>query len=875
MRDIKKIKWPRTPDIRLWTLAGCFIQGLVFLGDLATPLGFAHGILYAPPIALGLIARSASSIWLIATLGMLGTVLGFWGSTGILVGVESEYILLNRLLGLVTVFVSGVAASVVLRMGRHRRMSQAALEETTALLEVSSAVGGLGGWRVKLPDLESFWSKEVFKLFDRPVGPIPDVEAIINWYAPEHQALVREKFEDCVRRGRPFDVEVQVVYRDGSRRWVRVVGEAVFAGAGQVVGAQGAIQDIEKHKRVEAEIESSRAEWRLLAESVPMIVWVTDASGVMTYVNPFTADYMGADVEKLLGDGWLSHVHEDDRVIVQSKWAESVTTQEPYLAEFRVRRHDGQWRWHVARAVRVTLPTGGQWYGTAMDVQDFREAQEARTDLATRLSDTMESVTDAIFVLDQQWVFTFMNRQSEVVLERRREDLLGKCVWDEFPEARGSKFHQEYERCARTGETVRFDAEYAPLHKHFEVNAYPYNGGVVVYFRDATEQRRLAEKLQQSQRMDSLGKLTGGVAHDFNNLLTVILGNAEILAEQPRFNADERVMIDMIAAAAKRGAEMTQRLLAFARKQALAPAVIELNDLVKEVSPLLHRSLGEHIEIKVVHAGGLWKTLVDPGPLEMALLNLAVNARDAMPDGGRLTIETANAYLDDDCVSRHLDLQAGHYVMLAVSDTGHGIAPDLLNRVFEPFFTTKDVGKGTGLGLAMVYGFVKQSRGHIAIYSEVNRGTTVKIYLPRAVGAGDRPDSKLAEDKEHDGQGRLVLLVEDDKLVRKIGRRQLESLGYRVLEAENGEQALHHLVSEREIAVLFTDVVMPGGMSGGQLAAKARELRPLLPVLFTSGYTENAIVHHGRLDPGVLLLGKPYLRSQLAEKLSQALSLVP
>ncbi|QXW19603.1 response regulator [Comamonas aquatica] len=371
--------------------------------------------------------------------------------------------------------------------------------------------------------------------------------------------------------------------------------------------------------------------------------------------------------------------------------------------------------------------------------------------------------------------------------------------------------------------------------------------------------------------MESLGHLTGGVAHDFNNLLTVILGNSEILSEQFAERSQERELLDMITSAAEKGAEMTQRLLTFARKQVLSPKSINLNNLLKEITPLLTRSVGSQFEIKVVEANNICLTHVDPNQLEMVLLNLVVNARDAMPSGGHILIETANVYLDDDYAAQHIGLKPGSYVMLAVSDTGEGISQENLEHVFEPFFTTKEQGKGTGLGLPMVYGFVKQSNGHIAIYSEKNLGTAVKIYLPCAdEDEHNYPVSHGCQEQLHDGQGRMILLVEDDSQVRKVSKRQLELLGYCVTEASNGQEALEFLKRFPEIDLLLTDVIMPGGMSGRELAQKSRILRPGLPIIFASGYTGNAIVNNEKTDVEELILTKPYFRSQLSDKIYQA-----
>lgn len=853
---------------------GAAVQALVLALDLLTPLGFAHGVLYAPAVFLGLLARRVWVVRGLALLGGLGVVAGYALSSTRLEGAAELYIQLNRALGLGMVVLAAVVSLRVLNLLRSLERSRTELQAASALLQVSNEVGQLGGWRVELPGGVSYWSDQVFRLLDRPDGPIPDIDSIIRWYAPEHRAAVRDAFDACAARGERFDLEVQVLLRAGGRRWVRVVGEPVRDARGEICQVHGAIQDIEEQKRIRAAIDQSRSEWQLLAESLPMIVWVSEADGRITYMNRSTESFAGSAAATLLSERWRGFLHPEDQPEALQRWKQAVRSGEPYLAEFRMRRHDGSWRWHLARAVRVALPDGSgfRWYGTAMDMQDSRDADRERLALAERLADTMESVTDAIFILDGQWRTAYINQHAERLLERRRDELLGRVVWDEFPAARGSIFQQQYERCARERVTVRFEGIYGPLGKLFEVSAYPHGEGVIVYFRDVTEARRVAEQLQRAQRMDALGQLTGGVAHDFNNLLTVILGNAEVLTERCGGDAQAQELTTMISAAAQRGADLTQRLLAIARRQALEPRRTAVDALLAQFLPLIRRSLGEHIEIELHCADDLWPALIDPGQLEIAVLNLALNARDAMPEGGRLSIEAGNVQLDEDYAARSAEVLPGAYVMVAVTDSGQGIAPELLARVFEPFFTTKAMGKGTGLGLPMVYGFAKQSRGHVAIYSEPGNGTTVRLYLPRATA--DEPAEQTRAPSAEAlplGAGECVLMVEDDALVRVHARRSLERLGYRVVECASGPEALQQLQGSEGFDLLFTDVVMPGGMNGRELAEAAARLRPDLPVLYTSGYTENSIVHHGRLDPDVLLLGKPYTRRQLAEKVQRAL----
>jgi PAS domain S-box-containing protein len=380
------------------------------------------------------------------------------------------------------------------------------------------------------------------------------------------------------------------------------------------------------------------------------------------------------------------------------------------------------------------------------------------------------------------------------------------------------------------------------------------------------------EALRQLQKMETVGQLTGGIAHDFNNLLQIIAGNLDMVQRSlPADSGRLARSIDNAMKGANRAAVLTQRLLAFSRRQPLSPKVLDANKLVTGMSEMLHRTLGENYSLETVLASGLWRVEADPNQLESAILNLAVNARDAMPGGGKLTIETANTHLDRTYTDLHSGTVPGQYVVICVSDTGEGMDRDAIERAFEPFYTTKGVGKGTGLGLSMVYGFVKQSGGHIKIYSEPGQGTSVKIYLPRYLGPQGDADDGLGDQHIPEGDPEATILVcEDDEDVRALSADSLRSLGYQVLEAADGEAALQLLEEEAAVDLLFTDVVLPG-MTGAVLAKQARALRPTIKVLFTTGYARNAIVHHGRLDPGVELLSKPFTYSELAIRIREML----
>lgn len=386
--------------------------------------------------------------------------------------------------------------------------------------------------------------------------------------------------------------------------------------------------------------------------------------------------------------------------------------------------------------------------------------------------------------------------------------------------------------------------------------------------------KKSEEKLAQMQRLEALGQLTGGIAHDFNNLLTVIIGNSELLASSPGQSDQQQAMIQLILTAAGQGADLTSRLLAFASKQILSPTVIDLREVVHSMQVLIERTLGADVRIQFRLRDDLWPVMIDTAQLESAVLNLCLNARDAMAQGGSLTVETANVSFDHKEEMLAADVAPGDYVMLAISDTGKGMDEETIARAFEPFFTRKPAGTRSGMGLSMVYGFIRQSHGHVRLYSEPGQGTTVRMYLPRVSNKAEQDIARhaaMASATDVKGGAELILLVEDNELVRLHVEKLLNSLGYQTVSAANGKEALEILTQNPSINLLFTDVVMPGGMNGRELAEQAVAIQPDLPVLFTSGYAEDAIVHQGRLDRGVHLLAKPYRRLDLANKLREVL----
>jgi PAS domain S-box-containing protein len=518
------------------------------------------------------------------------------------------------------------------------------------------------------------------------------------------------------------------------------------------------------------------------------------------------------------------------------------------------------------------------------------------------------------FLRGPEHVFELANPAYYQLVGHR--EILGRPVLEAIPEVEGQGFTELLDRVLATGEPVVGRGQKlllqrqpgAPLSEVYVDFVYQpvfepdgTVSGIFAQGHDITEQKRAQDELRQyrehleelvrertraleeseaerhqteavlrqSQKMEAVGKLTGGVAHDFNNLLQVIGGNLQLLAGDITGNERAQRRLGTAIGAVERGAKLASQLLAFARRQPLEPLSLNLGRLVRGMGDLLRRALGEGIELETVIAGGLWNTYADPNQLENVILNLAINARDAMEGEGKLTIEAGNAMLDDHYAQLHPEVEPGQYVMLAISDTGSGMPPEVMERVFEPFFTTKPEGRGTGLGLSMVYGFVKQSGGHIKVYSEVGHGTTIKIYLPRSFRAEVVATETVTGPIE--GGTETLLVVEDDPEVRATVVEMLTDLGYRVLKAADGQSALAVIQSGMHVDLLFTDVVMPGPVRSPDLARQAKALLPDLEVLFTSGYTENAIVHGGRLDPGLSLLSKPYRKEDLARKLRHLL----
>ncbi|MGE0746663.1 MAG: response regulator [Rhodospirillales bacterium] len=507
-------------------------------------------------------------------------------------------------------------------------------------------------------------------------------------------------------------------------------------------------------------------------------------------------------------------------------------------------------------------------------------AETGRRTAEARFRQILALAADAIVALDEDRRITVFNAAAERLFGLAAADAIGQGVGLLVPERLAADYGALFDSFAASPETAwnmneigdvvgrRSDGGEFPAEVSMSKLVEDGRTAYTLIVRDITARKELERQLQQSHRLEAVGQLSGGMAHDFNNLLTIIIGNVELAMGQPELAPETHLNLDQALHAGLRGATLIRKLLAFARRQSLHASAFDLNRLVSEATDLLWRTLGEEIQVSVQLADELAAAFADPAQVESALVNLAINARDAMPNGGRLTIETANAVLDEEYAAQNLDVAPGAYVMLAVSDTGTGMPQDVLARVFEPFFTTKGENKGTGLGLSMIYGFARQSRGHVKIYSEVGHGTTVRLYLPVAEmrPAAATPAAASVDEAP---AGATILVVEDNNEVRMVTVAILKSLGYTVVEADTGPAALEVLRGPAAIDLLYTDVIMPGGMTGVALAREARALRPALPVLFTSGFAGAQIQEIAGPDKVEDFLTKPVRRRDLAQKIRE------
>jgi PAS domain S-box-containing protein len=727
---------------------------------------------------------------------------------------------------------------------------------------------------------------------------ITDVEAILGlswlrvWQGADHEAAraaVAEARASGVGRFQGF-----CPTHKGTPKWWDVVISPIPGPDGKPERLVSAGRDITARKRAEAALRLHAEEFQTLADNIPTLCWMAHADGHIHWYNRRWYDYTGTSPENQEGWGWES-VHDPDILPqVAECWRHSLATGEPFEMTFPLRGADGVFRPFLTRVMPIRGEGGeiARWFGTNTDITRQHAAEEALRELNATLEQQVEQRTrerDWLWELSEDLLVAasydghllrvspswtrLLGHDEETLLTRPYAEIVHP---DDLGAVMGALLAMRESRRPVSFEDRVLAADGTWRWIAWTLSPEPGGERLTGVGRDITaaktrqaELEVAQEQLRQSQKMEAVGQLTGGLAHDFNNLLTGVTGSLELLQTritQGRISEVERYVL-AAQGAANRAAALTHRLLAFSRRQTLDPKPTNLNRLIGGMEELIRRTVGPAVTVEVVGAGGLWTTLIDPNQLENALLNLCINARDAMPDGGRLTIETENKWLDGRTGGER-DLPPGQYLSLCVTDTGTGMAPEVIKRAFDPFFTTKPIGMGTGLGLSMVYGFARQSGGQVRIYSEIGQGTTMCIYLPRHHGPENDTDAAPEPaGVQRSEQGKTVLVVDDEPTVRMLVAEVLEELGYTAIEASDGAGGLRVLQSDARIDLLVTDVGLPGGMNGRQVADAGRVLRPGLKVLFITGYAENAVVGNGHLDRGMQVLTKPFAMEALASRI--------
>ncbi|WP_313436274.1 PAS domain S-box protein [Novosphingobium sp.] len=781
------------------------------------------------------------------------------------------------------------------RTPEHR--AQEALNQSEERLQRAQSAGRVGLFSIdilanKIDGTGEFWRIFGIEPADEPENA-PPTERIEQLVVPEDRYLI-STWARRQQGSTPLDVEYRIRRADtGEERVIARKADFEFDPEGRPVRMIGVVQDVTDRRRIQRALEKSEAQFSTLAQNMPIQVWTARTDGQIDWFNDRVYTYTGRTRDSLGSDGWNEVIHPDDRPESHRKWAHSVATGEVFETEFRLLDDQQGYRWHLCRALPLIDGHGEvtAWIGTNTDIEAQKQAEAAYAQDRDRLWSISR---DLMLVCDHAGLITAVNPSAERMLGWHEGEMLGRRIAAfVHPDDRAATASALAQLVAGSDPAAPDQADTAASedpgagmiafenrhrtrdgdYRLIAWTAVPDGGRIHAVGRDITEQRAVEDALRQSQKMEAVGQLTGGIAHDFNNLLQGITGSLDMMHNrlvQGRTGELER-WLQGARTSAERAAALTHRLLAFSRRQPLDPRPVRANPLIASMEDMLRRTLGEHIDLEFVLSGGLWQTRCDPNQLENAILNLVINARDAMPDGGKLTIETGNAHLDDHYVAQQRDLKAGQYVCIAISDTGVGMSREVSERAFEPFFTTKPMGQGTGLGLSMIYGFARQSEGYAQIYSEQGVGTSVKVFLPRHRGAEEMADAEGGSGHLPEAvAGEVVLVVEDEAVVRGLIVEVLDELGYHAIEAADGPSGLEILQSGRRIDLLITDIGLPG-LNGRQVADGGRTARPGLRVLFMTGYAENAALAAGFLEPGMAMITKPFAMDALAKRIRECI----
>jgi PAS domain S-box-containing protein len=760
----------------------------------------------------------------------------------------------------------------VLRDRTEQHRAGEALRQSELRLRRAQEAGGVGVFSLDLATRVVSGSAMFFRLYG--LGEVEsaneaDIAALVlseDW----KEISTKRNF---TLEAAPLDIEYRIRRADdGSLRWISRKAEFERDASGRPLRLVGVVQDVTEQRLARRDAEQNAAQFFALAQTLPALVWTAQPDGTADWFNDRVYEYSGRQPGDILFAGWHELLHADDLEPTVQRWRASMASGDIYNVEYRLRRGDGVYRWHIGRALPVRGDDGRilRWIGTAADIHEQKLAQAE----SSRDRDRIWALSQEIMLIcDGGGVIRAANPSTTRLLGWSAEEMVGRMLPEFVHRDDLALAAMQIAKLAHGPTTLAFESRVRTKDGGvllIACSAEPAGDDFYVVGRDVTEQRAAEEALRQAQKMEAVGQLTGGIAHDFNNLLQGITGSLNLIQKriaQGRLAELDRYISGAMASAG-RAAALTHRLLAFSRRQPLNPRAVRANPLVSSMEDLLRRTLGERINFKLELAADPWPTMCDPNQLENAILNLVINARDAMPDGGRLTIETRNASIDS---TRHQGQSAGDYVCISVADTGTGMSADTIGKAFEPFFTTKPIGQGTGLGLSMIYGFVRQSGGFVDIDSELGVGTTVLLYLPRFRGTPDEEESGEQALPEHGARrNETVLVVEDEPVVRALIVEVLRELGYRALEADDGPAGLAMLESNQRIDLLVTDIGLPG-LNGRQIVEAGRQLRPSLRVLFMTGYAETAAMAPGFLEPGMTMITKPFAMDALALRIRECL----
>ncbi len=751
--------------------------------------------------------------------------------------------------------------------------AQEALRQSEERLRRAQEAGGVGLFSVDIATGLVSASEELCRIFGLEVQAELGAEVMERLVLEEDRALVSSASSRQAGSAL-LDVEYRIRRADtGEERTVARKADFEYDAQGNRVRMVGVVQDVTDRIRIQRALEKSEAQFSALAQNMPAQVWTARSDGSVDWLNDQFFRYIGQARNGSRYEKWIKAVHPDDLDGIVKGWTASTSSGEPFETEFRLRDSTGAYRWHLTRAVPLHDARGAitAWVGTNTEIEAQKRAEAASVKDRERLWTISQ---DLMLVCNFDSVITAVNPSAKRMLGWEEAEMLGRSLSEFVHPDDLLQTHHEVASLAEGNSTLAFENRYLMRDGGYRLLAWtavPADNRIHAIGRDITEQREIEEALRQSHKMEAVGQLTGGIAHDFNNLLQGITGSLDIMQKRiaQGQTTDLPRWIEGARGSAERAASLTHRLLAFSRRQPLDPRPVRANPLIDSMDDLLRRTLSENVTLSMTLDPNLWLTRCDPNQLESAILNLAINARDAMPDGGVLTIQTENVTLDRAFAGPHRDVAPGQYVCLSVGDTGTGMSREVIAKAFEPFFTTKPTGQGTGLGLSMIYGFARQSEGHALIESVEGQGATIKLYLPRYCGA-ETPEQDAATDALTPASraNEVVLVVEDEAVVRSLIVEVLNELGYHAIEAADGPEGLAKVQAPGRIDLLVTDIGLPG-LNGRQVADAARVTRPELKVLFMTGYAENAALASGFLEPGMALITKPFAMDILATRIRE------